>query len=222
MNSPEIGYGTATTTAAMLRQGAKRIDQVKREIRAALSEVGTWILELYQQHNQFGKEFTALGQEDGALVAQVLQFPLDIMRNSVRVDVTATSAAANKEVTVRTNSLLLNSLDGFHQQVLQYLSIAVNPGAPAALRSFAIQAIQGKSILLRRVFDAYDVQDTARLVPDLEAALNAGIQEYATYGGPLGRSAAAAGGGLLSSGMGGLPPGAGGDAAVPSGQVGVV
>lgn len=209
-NQPEIGYGTATTTMAMLREGAKRFDQTMREIRDCWSRVGTKVIEGYQQFNQYGKEFYALGQEDGNLVRQMLMFPLDIIRRSMKIDVTATSAALNKEMEIRTNTILMQLLDGYHMQLIQFMQIAINPMAPPPLRMVAMEAAMGKSVLLRRIFDSYGVQDADALIPDMEEALGVGIRQLATGTGPFGGGAGLAPGLGLSPGMGGVPEGAGG------------
>lgn len=214
--SPAMGYSTASIGVQQLREAAKRFDQTIREIRVALSETGTRILELYQQFNQHGKEYIAMGQKDGEILHKLLQFPLELIRMGVGVEVTATSAAFNKEVEIRTNSIIMQQMMGFYQQMIQALSYYMNPQLPEPIRMAALQMVSGGSILMRRILDTYGVQDIDQLVPELQEFLNGGSQQLAklqqsAIGGPSGNGAAVsladAGG---ATGMGLMAPGAGG------------
>ena len=184
---PNISYSAATTTVEMLRQGRLRLDQTMREIQGALSETGQRVVELYQQFDQRGKTYMVLGQREGAMVQQVLQFPLDIIRACVAIKTTATSATLNKETQIRTNQIIFGLTTQFYQQLMQAMSIVVNPQVPQPLRQVALQMINGGLILARRTLDAYDIQDLDRILPDVEV-INAiagqlGIQPFPQPGG---------------------------------------
>lgn len=193
--APHTGYSTATTTIELLQQAAKRIDQTLRDIRVCLAESGTRIVELYQQFNQGGKEFFVMGPKDGAMVHQILNFPPELMRYSMGIEVTATSAALNKEVEIRTNSLILQMVTQFNQQMLGWMQILLNPMVPQPLKTLAYQSMVGSSILMRRQLDLHGVQDIDMVVPDVREALNAGAQPAVGPQSPAG---------LL--GAGGAPP----------------
>lgn len=214
-DSPSVNYATATTAVQQLREGAKRIDQTLRENRRCLGYgVGTKVVELYQQYNQGGKPFLAMGEKDGQFVAQVLQFPLEIIRAGVLIDVTAASEANNKEVESRTNMMLMQQITQYYMQLLQSIQIAINPQAPPELRAVATEAAKGGSILMRRVLDAAGVQDIDSIVPDVREILNAGQQQLnplinaLSGGSPMGQGPSSAQG---------LPPGGGGNSGAQAG-----
>jgi len=192
--SPAMGYSTASVGVQQLRESAKRFDQTIREIRAALSETGTRVVELYQQFNQNGKEFLAMGPQDGQLLHAVLQFPLELIRNSVGIEVTATSAAFNKEVEIRTNTLIMQMIMQFYQQAMTALSYYLNPQLPQPIRLMALNMAQSGNVLLRRILDNYGVQDVNQLVPEMQEILNGGQQQLSSLQGLVG------GGGLLPPG----------------------
>jgi hypothetical protein len=202
-----IGYGAATTAVQMLREGAKRFDQVLRECRICLGESGTRIVELYQQFNQHGKEYLAMGPHDGALVHQILQFPLELIRTGVGVELTATSAQLNKEVEIRTNQIVMQMLMQFYQQIMQGMSFVMNPQVPPQMQQLAMQMVQGGTILMRRILDNYGIQDADRLIPALDGAINGGQQQLdslvaAIRSGQIGNSGAAPAGGMAYPGQG--------------------
>jgi hypothetical protein len=212
-SSPSIGYAAAFTTQAMMGAASKRFDQTHREIHNALSESGTRLLELYQQFNQRGKEFVALGPEDGALVHQVLQFPLDLIRRGLKVSVTATDVATSKDMQIRTNQMIMQQLMMFYQQYMQAMSYIVNPQIPPQIKQLTIEMIQGGSILMRRILDASGVQDAAKMVPQLEGILNGQQSQLGNI-----QTALAS---LLNGGGAAVPPSVGGVpgvAGVPTGS----
>lgn len=202
---PAMGYSTATVGVQQLREAAKRFDQTMREIRVAIGESGTRIVELYQQFNQNGKEYLVLGDEDGQALHQVLQFPIELIRKGIGIETTATSAALNKEVDIRVNTIIMQMLTQFYQQMFQGVGLMLNEQVPPPLRMLAGQMVEGGSILMRRILDGYGVQDANRLVPKLNEVLNGGA-------GPTG-APAIGGGGIPNQG----PPPAPGMAPGPQG-----
>lgn len=189
--TPSIGYATLGTNLQQLEQVTQRFDQTLRDVRACLSESGTRLVELYQQFDSGGKEFIYMGDADGAVVHAFLQFPIELVRMGVGIDVTATSAALNKEAQVRSNTIVMQMLTQFYQQNIQAMQIAMTPGIPPQMQQMALLMIQGSSIMMRRILDGTSIQDVDQLVPRVEDILsgNAGIGQSpggVVPGGPAG------------------------------------
>jgi hypothetical protein len=206
-NSPDIGYSTAFTTQQMMLNSDKRQGQNLREIRNALSETGTRFLEMYQQFNQRGKEFFALGAQDGALVRQVLQFPLDLIRRGFKIQVTAIDVQMSKDMQLRTNAIIMQQLMQYYQQVLMGMQYATNPMMPPPIQQMALQMVQGATHMMRRTLDTHGIQDIDKILPDLMGAQQQNAQQLAAIQQllALGRGQPAPAGPPAASGMGGLP-----------------
>lgn len=187
--TPSIGYGTATVNVMQHQEAGKRFDQTLREVRVALGESGVRLVELYQQFNQGGKIFAAMGDKDGALVQQILQFPLELIRYGVGVDVTATSETLNKDVEIRNQTIVMQMVSQFYMQMLQGMQMILNPQLPPELRAMVMQMMQGGNLLMRRLLDTYDVQDIDNLVPQLQELLNGGQQQLNSVPQPVGSGA---------------------------------
>jgi hypothetical protein len=202
---PSIGYAAAYTTQQMMLNSTRRQGEVLREVRRALSESGTRTLELYQQFNQRGKEYFAMGAQDGQLVRMVLQFPLDLIRRGLRVSVTAIDVAQSKDAQIRTHTLVLQQLLQYYMQFMQFMQIAINPQVPQPMQQSAIQMMQGASIVMRRLLDSQGIQDIDKMIPELGGALEyqqrqlAELQQLIQLGG---------GGGFAGAQGGQAPPGA--------------
>lgn len=209
-SNTSANYSAATTAVQQLREGQKRFDQTMRETRRAVAGSGQKVLELYQQFSQGTKAFMALGPVDGQKVMQVLNFPMDFIRASVAVDVTATSAQHNKEVEIRTDSIIMQMLQQYSMQMMQLLQIILNPMTPPPFKMMAMVIGTSQGILLKRIFENYGVQDAERLVPELQEVMG-GLQQQV---GPLGGTFAGAnpmGAGFAGApGMAALGPGVGG------------
>jgi hypothetical protein len=188
-------YATATVAVQQLREGSKRIDQTLRENRRCLGQVGMRVAELYQQFAQGSKPYLAMGQQDGALVAQILQFPTEIIRSGVAIDVSAASATHNKDTELRTQMLIMQQITQYYMQLLQAMQIATNPQVPPVIQKIAYDASVGGSILMRRILDLQQEQDVDMIVPDIQKALQYGQQQLNAIpnayagGAPMGQGA---------------------------------
>lgn len=206
-NSPDIGYSTAFTTQQMMLNSEKRQGENIREIRGALSETGVRVLELYQQFNQRGKEFFALGAQDGMIVRQVLKFPLDLIRRGLRVQITAIDVQNAKDVQLRTNAIIMQQLMQYYQQVMVALQYATNPQVPPAIQQMAIQLVQGATVMMRRTLDLEGIQDLDKILPDLLGSQRDNAQQLAAIINlaNLARGAGVPQGPPQAPGMGGVP-----------------
>ena len=214
--TPSVGYAALGTNIQQAAQATQRFDQVLREVRGAIGESITRCVELYQQFDSRGKEFMYLGQEDGQIIHDFLQFPTELIRMGVSIEVTATSASLSKEVEIRTNTLVMQMLSQFYEQMLGVMQIALNPQVPPPMRNVAMLMMQGGSVMMRKILDSHGLQDIDQLVPRFQEMLNgqqASIGSIA--GGPPGISGLGPAPGLVSNGI--TPSEAGGIFGQPSG-----
>jgi hypothetical protein len=213
--APSISYSAATTTIEMLKQGRLRLDQFLRSIQAALSETGQRVVELYQQYDSVGKAYAVMGDKDGRVMQEVLNFPLDLIRTGVAIKVTATNSALNKETRIRTDQIIFQLVTNFYGQLFQGMSLVVNPNLPPALRVLAGTMVQGGIVLARRILDAYGTQDLDLIIPDLReiSAITQQLQQIGLGaggvpgpGGQPPNQGIDAGGAGMAAGPAGLPP----------------
>ena len=218
--TPAVGYGTAYTTQQMMANTSMRFGETLRNVREALSETGTRVLELYQQFNQRGKPIVVQGQEQGRLTEIILQFPLDLIRRGMRVSVTAIDIQNSRDAQIRTNTIVMQQLSQFYMQYMQMLSYAANPQMPPPIRQTALTAAEGSSILMRRLLELYGEHDTSQILPELQGGLNVQQQQLTDLAAVLQSAQPGAGGGVQGSpppsGMGAFPPsGMGGPGGAP-------
>jgi hypothetical protein len=204
--SASVGYAAAFTNQMQEQRAGERFQQTLREVREALADSGRRCTELYQQFNQGGKVYSVMGQKEGEIVTRVLQFPLELIRHSVAIEVTATNATLNKDMQVRTNTILMEMMSNFYAQLMQGMGLIMNPQLPQPMKVLAYQMVLGGVTLMRRLLDSYDVQDIDAIVPRIEEILNGGQQQLDVIGGVAGQGpypggAGAPAGALPSPGM---------------------
>lgn len=192
------GYAPAATSISLLKESAKRFDQVMREARACLGESGRRIVELYQQFNQHGKEYMIMGEKEGAMLHQILQFPMATIRSGIAIELTATSAAANKDVEIRTNTIIMQMITQYYTQVMQAMQYVVNPGVPQPIRELAMDMATSGGTLMKRILDSYGLQDADKLIPDLQEIIS-GQQNTLNSIGTAAAGGAGGAAGLLSA-----------------------
>jgi hypothetical protein len=90
------------------------------------------------------------------------------------------------------------------------VGLAINPQVPPQLRQLAMQMVEGGTILMRRILDAYGIQDAKRLVPAIEEIMGNGQQQLNSIQGALGAGAGQPPGYAGQPGLGPVPPGFGG------------
>lgn len=206
MGNQTTAYGAASTNNLISQNATRRQGEFLRELRNALSGSGTKVLELYQQFNQRGKEFFALGIQDGSIVRQVLQFPVDLIRRGLKVNVTAIDVASSKDVKMRSNMLAMQQLMQYYQQVFQALQIAGNQMLPAELRQTAVDMIRGSSLMMHDILDNMGVQEADKMLPRIAGVVNEQQQRMAALQQLIRSGPQNAPGGLSQApGMGNLP-----------------
>lgn len=206
----ELNYGVANTNTAYATAGGlnqltqesnKRGDTAMASIREAISGIGLKVLELYQQRNQRQKHVFVLGDEDGDLMEQVLQFPTEIIRLGLGVDVTASSTKNSRELELRANAVVFQQLIGYYTQMQQFMSIAVSPVAPEPLRQVAMASVQGMSIMMERILDGYQIPDAKRMLPPVVSPTPP--PSFGPYGNPFANQQQGIPGGMLPTSFGG-------------------
>ena len=219
----------ATSMLQLLQEGNRRFDLTLKDLRFCLDTIGLRLLQNCQQflsnpvvNPEAGRELEmivmALGEPEGAYVAQKLALPIDDVANGLGVTVTATSGSTNKDVEKQSFLALVQVQAQLSQQYLQLASIIGNPQlqllSPVMVET-AAQILKGFSELQERLLEQFDIRNPEDIMVNAAVLLDAAAQPN-----PLallaGLSAGADGGGrggaaqpANPAGMGGVPAGAG-------------
>jgi len=169
IGNTSTAYGTATGINQLSQESKKRGDMPMASLRTAIGGIGLKVLELYQQRNQRQKQVFVLGDEDGDLMEMVLQFPTEIIRLGLAVEVTASSTKNSKEMELRANTILFQQLIGYYTQMQQFMMMAVSPQTPPPVAQSAMAAVQGMSIMMERILDGHQIPDSKRMIPPVVA-----------------------------------------------------
>ena len=166
----------ATTVQSLLEEGARRPDLTLKDLRACLSEIGLRVIQLIQQHAQplvaadGEKWLTAalqvLGNEAGLEVVKKLAMPLSQAEYGLGVNLTATSATANKEVAKQAFMGLIQLKQQVGPWYTQLMQMALQfQGTP--LGQVALDNLQGMAYLEKRLLEQFDVRNITEVVPQI-------------------------------------------------------
>jgi hypothetical protein len=165
--SPLPSRTPATSVQALLEEGARRPDLTLKSLRRCLSRIGLRIIQLVQQHadpKQMANGETllqaaiqVLGDEAGIAVVSKLALPRESAEYGLGVNLTATSATANKELAKQ--SFIGPWYSQMMQMALQF------QGTP--LGQVALDNLQGMAFLEKRLYEQYDMRNLNDLVPTI-------------------------------------------------------
>lgn len=162
------GRTPAATTLSMLAEGKKRFDMIMGNLREGpLADMGVRIIQNLVQISKTDPRWKAfameaLGEQDGAAVATILDGPVHDIEAKFGLTVTATSSQVNKEVQKQSLVFLAQLMAQIYPAQMQYAQML---GDPMLTIATAQAAYKGTVELQRRLLEAHDIQNPDQYVP---------------------------------------------------------
>lgn len=172
----------ATTVQSLLQETNTRIDLSLKDARiGGLSRIGLQILQNIQQqvgntrNNPDGSKFVelaamVLGEPEGQFVAQTLVLPYEDIAQGIAVELTATSAQNNKELT-KQNFLALMQVLGQRAPLILQLATTAQQAAQTPVGAVAASMLQAEHELISRLLEQFDIRNPEDIVPNVSALL---------------------------------------------------
>jgi hypothetical protein len=159
----------ATSTLAVMQEGSTKIDNSIRDFRSEYNLMFHMALANYQQFNPVGKIFSYLSPEDATLVEELSRIPPELVRAGMDIELTATSAAMNREVKRQSSIALMQILTQYYSQVIslgQTMQVA-QATAPQWVQAIGkILDMSAKGFV--RVLDDFEVPDSEEFAITME------------------------------------------------------
>ena len=176
--SQVLGSRTPGITAlSLLQQVNRRFTPAFDSIRLALAGAVRQALWRYQERLLLGDTgvedhiLSVLGETDGRMVIELLKD--EHFDESVRVQLTASSATVNREVERQNAMMLVNILVGYYSRVLELMTISSNPQTPQPVRDVAKKIAEAGGEIIERTIRTFDsVRDPQRFIIDVEAEMD--------------------------------------------------
>ena len=182
----------ATTVLSMLAEGNKKFDMILSNMRTgAMANIGKRVIQMIAQRHQQGSPQWAqlatrkLGAEDAAAVISILDDPAATIEEGLGFEITTTSSQVNKEVE-KQNMIGLGQFYG--QSAAQLIQAAQMTQDQQLMVSTAMGFYSGGIELMKRIFEAYDIQNPERYLPQQpqQGQQQQGQQQPAVQPGPMG------------------------------------
>jgi hypothetical protein len=180
----------ASTIMSVMQEGNKKFDMILSNIRRPMNRIGARVLQNLVQISKSDPRFKALaiqalGMKDGEKVVKVLSGPIHDIEDKFGVAVSASSSQVNKEVQKQSYTALAQIMAQFYPSMLQYAQgIAQFTQDPTPVVSTMQAAFRGQTELLRRIVEAYDIQNPDEFIPDVGAQASAAAPTAGPAGAP--------------------------------------
>lgn len=167
----------ANTTIALLQQVNQRFTPAFDDIRLATGGAVKQAIRRYAELVQDGDQGVVahiqqlLGENDAALLIELLQQP--DYAQAVAVELTASSATANRDADRQNAVMLVNLLGQYYAKTLELVAIAANPQTPEAVRSVARKIADSAGELIDRTIRTFDqIRDPSAFIIQIEDELD--------------------------------------------------
>lgn len=209
----------ATTTLALMEQGAQRDDLSVTLSRDAFLRYGQFLLESLQIYGlpdpaSATSPESVLGAERGALVRSLIETSDNIL-GLVGVNMEVSTKAVNKEMKRQANKELYQLIIQNTQAIAGFLNVIYNPQTPPPVKDFFLTSLKAAEQVLKEIMEDAGNYNMSDLYTSI-AMGNVGEQMGA---GNMGGQPAMDLGGMNGS-AGGLGPAQGGNGAALSGGAG--
>jgi len=201
----------ATSVMATMQEGGTRLNTSIKELRREYGKIGYQAFMNYQQFNPVTKGLMYLGKEKWEAVAQLFDMPVEEIRDSLFIELTATTAALSRQIKRQDAMALWQILVQYYQQVIQIGQAALMAGQQSpGLAEGMFKVIDQSAAAFRTVLVDFEVPNPDSYLITSDILLGqAGRQEN---GNDMEESAPGAGVAGATAGTGG----AAGFAGIPS------
>ena len=187
----------ATTTLALLEEGAKRSDWTISNMRDQMWAMWKIILGMYYKHGDPEKmaKAASLNEEDMPMFIKAwTQVPVNEFVDGLTITPEVSSTSLNKNVKRQEALVLYQQVTQAYDKLVQLAQMVGQSMADPVMKELFVQYAKGTQRLLARVLDTYEVRDQNELNPDLTDLIRKVASVEITTEGQGGDSANAAGG----------------------------
>lgn len=208
--SPIIGTrATATSTLALIQEGARRVEEVLENIRVGFSEIIEFCVAIWIQYGTDNVE--DLFFEADKIAEDVKTFFKMATQSNVNgligLELTATDASTSRSATQQMQLAIIQIMMQYLEKLLlagQGAIQAIQAGVPQYAQMVA-DVMEAARMMFSDLLKKYDIRNPDDYLPDLRAYLN-GTGLLPTEAGQSGEGGAAAGNGGSNGSSAGAPP----------------
>ena len=192
----------ATTTLALLEEGAKRSDWTISNMRDSMFDLWRIVLGLYFKHGNIDKMAKAASIDDDTDIKLFIQawseVDEDDFMDGLTINPEVSSTSLNKNVKRQEALVLYQQVTQAYDKLIQLAQMVGQAMADPIMKELFVQYARGTQRLLARVLDTYEIKDQKELNPDLTELIRRVTSVEVSTGG----STVAGGGGSESSSPG--------------------
>jgi hypothetical protein len=154
---------------ALLQEMNKKFKFGIDNVRAELSEIGMMVLEMFAQYRPKYEYMVDGGTQ---YEQKTIDFPLELLRDGLTVDLAASSELLNTEVRREINLTLYQLLSDYMTKTASMVQAILSPQVPPEFKKYLINSAKVGEKLLGQIVGDFGGWEKDDLVVPLEASVN--------------------------------------------------
>jgi len=170
MGQPTAERPVARETLALIQELNKKYKYYIDNIRGYFNELGMRVIEMIAQ---FQPSYEYKVENKGMFETRVIDFPPDLIRDGLEIDLMASSEVMNAEIRREIDLTLYQIISDYSTKLAGMMQVLSNKYAPQPLRQFVVDVARIGSKLMKRIVRDFGSVDAEELVPDIEKSVDA-------------------------------------------------
>lgn len=209
----------ATAALTAVQESGRVLNFRLNHVRMVYAALASWLSELYGYFGQYDTIAQVVGAQGALALAEWFSAPYEATRGKIGIELTASSAAINRELEKQGDVLLANIWGQYAERFMQVAMLAMNPQAPPPLQQLSMQIAKAMNALMTDILRDFNKRNPSLVLSETLDALErgafgaqgqpgvpgAGGQIPATAAGLLGAAAGREGAGREAALVGAVP-----------------
>jgi len=157
----------ATAALTAVQESGRVLNFRLNHVRMVYAELASWLCELYGYFGQYETIQHVVGDKGVVALAEWFQAPYEATRGKIGIELTASSAAINRELEKQSDVLLANIWAQYAERFLQVVALA----DPKAVPTLALQVAKAMNFLMTDILRDFNKRNPSLVLTEALDAL---------------------------------------------------
>jgi hypothetical protein len=157
----------ATAALTAVQESGRVLNARLNHVRTVYAELASWLCEMYGYFGQYETIANVVGPQGAIALAEWFQAPYEATRGKIGIELTASSAAMNRELEKQSDVLLANIWAQYAERFLQVVALA----DPKVVPQLALQVAQAMNFLMTDILRDFNKRNPSLVLTEALDAL---------------------------------------------------
>jgi hypothetical protein len=158
----------ATAALTAVQESGRVLNARLNHIRTMYAELAAWVLEMDAHFRPMEEIRQVLGEKAAQSMLAMFEAPVEAVRGHMIVELTASSATVNREMSKQSDILLVNIMSTYAQRYFQIAQLVLQPEIPDQLKQVGLSISKMMNELMRDILRDFDKRNDALVLAELE------------------------------------------------------